>query len=31
MIGLLSPEEEEALTDEIIRVHQGKGGLIATI
>lgn len=31
LIGMLSPEEVEAHTDEIIRVHQLKGSLVATI
>jgi hypothetical protein len=31
MIGLLSEEEVEAQTDEILRLHQGHNSLIATI
>lgn len=31
MIGMLSPEEVETQTDEIIRLHQGRDGLVATI
>jgi hypothetical protein len=31
MIGMLSPEEVEEQTDEIIRLHQNRDGLVATI
>ena len=31
MIGMLSPEEVEMQTDEILRLHQNRDGLVATI